>query len=58
MTWLTRLSLTNRAIVALVTILVVVLGVTSTISLRQELYLRSTSRWPRWSRSTQARRRR
>jgi HAE1 family hydrophobic/amphiphilic exporter-1 len=37
MTWLTRLSLTNRAIVALVTVLVVVSGAISTISLRQEL---------------------
>ncbi|MGH3983326.1 MAG: efflux RND transporter permease subunit, partial [Pseudonocardiaceae bacterium] len=38
MTWLTRLSLTNRAIVGLVTILIVVLGAISTISLRQELF--------------------
>ncbi|MGH3786025.1 MAG: efflux RND transporter permease subunit [Pseudonocardiaceae bacterium] len=37
MTWLARLSLTNRAIVGLVTVLVVVFGAISTTSLRQEL---------------------
>src|SRR5918997_504362 len=37
MTWLTRLSLTNRAIVGLVTALIIMLGAISTISLRQEL---------------------
>src|ERR671917_2314321 len=37
MTWLTRLSLTNRAIVGLVTALIIVLGAISTMSLRQEL---------------------
>ncbi|MCE3554655.1 efflux RND transporter permease subunit [Pseudonocardia sp. RS11V-5] len=38
MTWLARLSLRNRAIVALVTIALVVFGVVSTTSLRQELF--------------------
>ncbi|HZA17099.1 MAG TPA: efflux RND transporter permease subunit, partial [Pseudonocardiaceae bacterium] len=37
MTWLTRLSLTNRAIVGLITTLIIVLGAISTMSLRQEL---------------------
>jgi len=37
MTWLARLSVTNRAIVGLVTVLVVVFGLISTTSLRQEL---------------------
>jgi hydrophobic/amphiphilic exporter-1 (mainly G- bacteria), HAE1 family len=37
-TWLARLSLTNRAIVGLVTVLAVVFGVISTFSLRQELF--------------------
>jgi hydrophobic/amphiphilic exporter-1 (mainly G- bacteria), HAE1 family len=38
MVWLARLSVTNRAIVGLVTVLVVVFGVISTASLRQELF--------------------
>ncbi|WP_214366733.1 efflux RND transporter permease subunit [Pseudonocardia sp. H11422] len=38
MTWLARLSLTNRAIVGLVTVLVIVFGVSSTTSIRQELF--------------------
>lgn len=38
MTWLARLSLTNRAVVGLVTVLVVVFGLISTTSLRQELF--------------------
>ena len=37
MTWLARLSLTNRAIVGLVTVLVLVFGAISATSLRQEL---------------------
>jgi HAE1 family hydrophobic/amphiphilic exporter-1 len=37
MTWLARLSLSNRAIVGLVTVLVVAFGLISTVSLRQEL---------------------
>ncbi|MGH3756075.1 MAG: efflux RND transporter permease subunit, partial [Pseudonocardiaceae bacterium] len=38
MTWLARLSVANRAIVGLVTVLVVVFGVISTAALRQELF--------------------
>ncbi len=38
MLWLARLSLTNRAIVGLLTVLTVVFGVISTFSLRQELF--------------------
>ncbi|NMH95137.1 efflux RND transporter permease subunit, partial [Pseudonocardia bannensis] len=38
MTWLARLSLANRAIVGLVTILVIVFGTISTTSIRQELF--------------------
>ncbi|MGH3702791.1 MAG: efflux RND transporter permease subunit [Pseudonocardiaceae bacterium] len=38
MTWLARLSLANRAIVGLITVLVAVFGVISTTSLRQELF--------------------
>src|SRR5918912_1539128 len=38
MTWLARFSLTNRAIVGLVTVLAVMFGVISTTSLRQELF--------------------
>lgn len=38
MTWLARLSLTNRAIVGLVTVLVIGFGLVSTASLRQELF--------------------
>ncbi|MGH8917013.1 MAG: efflux RND transporter permease subunit, partial [Actinomycetes bacterium] len=37
MTWLARLSVTNRAIVGLVTVLIIAFGVISTTSLRQEL---------------------
>ncbi|WP_433555167.1 efflux RND transporter permease subunit [Pseudonocardia xinjiangensis] len=37
MTWLARLSVANRAIVGLVTVLVIAFGVVSTTSLRQEL---------------------
>ncbi len=37
MTWLARLSLSNRALVGLVTVLVIAFGVLSTTSLRQEL---------------------
>jgi HAE1 family hydrophobic/amphiphilic exporter-1 len=38
MTWLARLSLRNRAVVGLATVLLVVFGVLSTTSLRQELF--------------------
>ena len=38
MTWLARLSLRNRALVGLVTVLLVAFGVFSTTSLRQELF--------------------
>ena len=38
MTWLARLSLANRAIVGVVTVLVVVSGVISANSLRQALF--------------------
>ncbi|SDH14232.1 efflux RND transporter permease subunit [Pseudonocardia oroxyli] len=38
MTWLARLSLRNRALVGLVTVLLVAFGVLSTTSLRQELF--------------------
>ncbi|GAA1849554.1 efflux RND transporter permease subunit [Pseudonocardia ailaonensis] len=38
MTWLARLSLRNRALVGLVTVLLVAFGVISTTSLRQELF--------------------
>ncbi|MCW0212757.1 MAG: efflux RND transporter permease subunit [Pseudonocardia sp.] len=38
MTWLARLSLRNRAVVGLATVLLVVFGVISTTSLRQELF--------------------